>query len=279
MLVVEHPASLSIIESILKSQGLLPKTVASAHEALKILEHSEPFAAIVADCQMSDMDGFEFAQRLKNSPSLAKGAAFILLTAVGKRADAARCHELAIAGYLTKPVSEAELRTTLAATLAHTEPTPPLPLATSQPLPQSQRKLRILLAEDNPVNQKLAVRLLEKRGFEVSVKGDGAQAVEAFSQEAFDLVLMDIQMPEMDGLQATEQIRERERKTGRHLPIVAMTAHAMQGDRERFLAAGMDDYISKPIKAQELYSLIETLARFEPQRSVPSVVDVPTTLT
>ena len=186
------------------------------------------------------------------------------------RVDAARCRERAIAGYLTKPVSEAELITALAATLTKAESTSTLYSTTRLTAQQPQRRLRILLAEDNLVNQKLAARLLDKQGFEVLVKGNGKQALEVSGQESFDLILMDIQMPEMDGLQATALIRERERKTGQHVPIIAMTAHAMQGDRERFLAVGMDDYISKPIKAQELYNLIEAIAMSESQRTVPT---------
>ncbi len=260
LLVVDHPANRRITEAILARRGLIVQTAGTAKEALQILEHSSPFAAIIADCQMSDMDGFEFAERLKASPHLAKGAVFILLALVGMRGDAARCRELSIAAYLTKPVSESELMAALAAALDKSDAKSPKQLTTRHTLQQPQHKLRILLAEDNPVNQKLAVRLLEKQGFAVSVKGNGKQALEAVSQESFDLILMDIQMPEMDGLQATAHIRERELSTGQHLPIIAMTAHAMQGDRERFLAAGMDDYIAKPIKAQELFNLIQAIA-------------------
>ena len=248
----------------------MPRTAATAKEALEILEHSEAFDAIIADSRMPDMDGFEFAERLKNSPDVAKGAAFILLTPVGLRGDAGRCSELGITGRLTKPVTEAELLASLAATLLKGDSKSTTLVNTRHAPQEPQRKLRILLAEDNPVNQKLAVRLLDKQGFDVLVRGNGRQALEASDLERFDLILMDVQMPEMDGLQATAQIRERERRTGQHVPIIAMTAHAMQGDRERFLAAGMDDYISKPIKPQELYSLIQAIAMSEAQRTVPS---------
>ena len=136
-------------------------------------------------------------------------------------------------------------------------------LVTRHSLREIKRRIRVLLAEDNPVNQTLTVRLLQKRGYEVSVVGDGRAAVEAFQKEDFQLVLMDLQMPEMDGFEATSAIREKERSTGRHIPIIAMTAHALKGDQDRCLAAGMDGYISKPIRTSEMFSTIEdVLSRF-----------------
>lgn len=244
------------------------RTAASGKEALAILEYADSFAAIIADSQMAEMDGFAFAEKLKNSPSLAKGAALLVLTPVGLRGVAERCRELAIGRYVTKPVSEAELITALAAVLGGGAPAI-IDETTPQAQQPARRKLRILLAEDNLVNQKLAMRLLDKQGYDVAVRGTGKQALEASERETFDLILMDIQMPEMDGLQATAQIRERETNTGQHIPIIAMTAHAMQGDRERFLAAGMDDYISKPIQARELYNLIQALAISESKTVQP----------
>ncbi len=268
LLVVEHAASRRITESILQRHGVLVRTAASGKEALAILEYADPFAAIIADSQMAEMDGFAFAEKLKNSPSLAKGAALLVLTPVGLRGVAERCRELAIGRYVTKPVSEAELITALAAVLGGGAPAI-IDETTPQAQQPARRKLRILLAEDNLVNQKLAMRLLDKQGYDVAVRGTGKQALEASERETFDLILMDIQMPEMDGLQATAQIRERETNTGQHIPIIAMTAHAMQGDRERFLAAGMDDYISKPIQARELYNLIQALAISESKTVQP----------
>jgi two-component system, sensor histidine kinase and response regulator len=134
---------------------------------------------------------------------------------------------------------------------------PPQALITRHSSREDQRKLHVLLAEDNAVNQKLAARLLERRGHQVTVTANGREALAALDRENFDVVLMDVQMPEMDGFEATAAVRGRERNTGRHLPIIAMTAHAMRGDQERCLASGMDGYISKPIRAQELISLLE----------------------
>jgi two-component system, sensor histidine kinase and response regulator len=125
---------------------------------------------------------------------------------------------------------------------------------------KEKRRLRILLAEDNAVNQKIACRVLEKQGYEVTVAADGHQALAALAEAEFDVVLMDVQMPEMDGFETTAAIRALERETGRHLPIIAMTAHAMQGDRERCIAAGMDDYVSKPLKIQELIELLQKIS-------------------
>ena len=124
---------------------------------------------------------------------------------------------------------------------------------------QVDRPLRVLLAEDNPVNQVVAIRLLEKRGHSVAVAGNGREALDATEQRIFDVVLMDLEMPEMSGLEATAAIRRREQRTGTHIPIIAMTAHAMIGDRERCLAAGMDGYVSKPVRADELYAALENV--------------------
>ena len=136
-----------------------------------------------------------------------------------------------------------------------------------EPVPDHQTPLHVLVAEDNSVNQRLALRLLEKRGHRVKIVGNGAQAIEALAQDDFDVVLMDVQMPEMDGFQATAAIREQERASGDHMPIIAMTAHAMRGDRERCLEAGMDDYISKPLRAEDFYQVVEgrfaAAAKFE----------------
>ena len=125
---------------------------------------------------------------------------------------------------------------------------------------KEKRRLRILLAEDNAVNQKIACRVLEKQGYEITVAADGHQALAALDRAEFDVVLMDVQMPEMDGFETTAAIRALERETGRHLPIIAMTAHAMEGDRERCISAGMDDYVSKPLKIQELIELLQKIS-------------------
>jgi len=195
---------------------------------------------------------------IQKDPELV-GAAIMMLTSAGHVGDAVRCRELGISAYLVKPIRQGELLSSIRQILRKTPELKPVPLVTRHTLRESQNRARILLAEDNAVNQTLAVRLLEKRGYVVSVAGDGHTAVAALEKDAFDLVLMDIQMPGMDGFETTSLIRKKEEGTSRHIPIIAMTAHALKGDQERCLAAGMDGYVSKPIRTSELFSAIEGL--------------------
>ncbi len=221
-------------------------------------EAGGPYRLLLLDLQIPGMDGFEVAERVKASP-FGPDAEIILLTSVGQKGDARRCKELGISGYLVKPVKHLELLEAI--TMALGQPSREGdPVITRHLIREARRKLSILLAEDNIVNQKLAVKILEKRGYRVAVASNGREAVDAFEGERFDLILMDVQMPEMNGLEATRLIREKEAESGGHVPIVAMTAHAMKGDREDCLAAGMDDYISKPFKPKELYSIIEKVS-------------------
>jgi two-component system, sensor histidine kinase and response regulator len=192
----------------------------------------------------------------------------MMLTSGGQRGDAARCEELGIAAYLIKPVRQAELREAVIRVLHAKQKELPVPKITRHSLEDkggdSLQSLHVLLAEDNRVNQKVATRLLEKRGHHVVLAGSGEEALEALAQRSFDLVLMDVHMPGMDGFEATVAIREKEESTGLHQPIIAMTALAMTGDRERCLAAGMDGYLSKPI---DLQKLDEVLAVYADRRS------------
>jgi two-component system sensor histidine kinase/response regulator len=210
------------------------------------------------------MDGFALAELIQKDPGLV-GATIMMLTSVGHIGDAKRCRELGISAYLVKPIRQSELLEAVCRVLSKSPEKEAAPLVTRHVLQEEKHRARVLLVEDNPVNQTLALRLLEKRGYAVKVAGDGAQALAAFEHEPFDLVLMDVQMPVMDGFEATAAIRARERSFGDgHVPIVAMTAHALKGDEERCLAAGMDAYISKPIRTTLLFSTIESaLARFE----------------
>jgi CheY-like chemotaxis protein len=187
-----------------------------------------------------------------------------MLTAGGQRGDAARCRERGIAAYLTKPVTQDELWDAILMMLEAIPPPSTPALLTRHTVRQHRQGLHVLLAEDNVVNQRLAVRLLEKWGHTVTVAGTGKEALTALAQQACDLVLMDVQMPEMDGLEATVAIRAQECKTGTHVPIIAMTAHAMQSDVEQCLAAGMDAYIAKPIRPDDLYAAITRLSQSEP---------------
>jgi len=188
-----------------------------------------------------------------------------MLTSAGQRGDAARCRDLGIAVYLTKPISRSQLIAGIQAALGAKKPssTPKSPVP-HLCLQSTDTKLRILLAEDNRVSQMLARRLLEKHGHSVAVARTGRDALEAVEHQKFDLVLMDVQMPEIDGLEATAAIREKEKISGEHLPIIAMTAMVMAGDRERCLAAGVDGYISKPITAQELLKEIQRVRTMTP---------------
>jgi len=255
-----------ILTETLRAWKMKALPAASAPEALSLLqqasERGQPFRLVLTDVHMPIMDGFSLVQQIKQRPDLAV-ATIMMLASGGQRGDAARCRELGVAAYLTKPVRQSELRAAIESVLrgAARKPDelPAAPLVTRHTLREAggNSRLRVLLAEDNVVNQRVALRLLEKHGHAVVVANNGREALRALAHEAFDLLLMDVQMPEMDGFEATAQIREQEKATGGHIPIVAMTAHTMKGDEERCLAAGMDGYISKPINSAELFSLLD----------------------
>ena len=211
---------------------------------------------------MPEMDGFDLADRIKNAPNLAD-VIILMLTSGEKRGDIQRCRELGVSAYLMKPVCRAELHAAIVKSMrassengSENKRAAQLSQISMRMAPEALRS-RILLAEDNVVNQLLASRILEKGGHSVVVVSSGKAAMAALQHETIDLVLMDVQMPEMDGLEATMAIRKDEIGRNRHIPIIAMTAHAMTGDRDRCLAAGMDGYISKPIRAHDLLRLVE----------------------
>jgi two-component system sensor histidine kinase/response regulator len=251
-----------VLQGMLNRWGMRPTVVEGGRTALQALEIAKStgrsFPLILLDGQMPEMDGFTLAECIQKDPELA-GATIMMLTSAGHAGDAARCRELGIAAYLVKPVRQGELLDSIRQILQRSPKQEAVPLVTRHTLRETQNQVRILLVEDNAVNQTLAVRLLEKRGYAVAVAGDGRAALTALEKDCFDLVLMDIQMPGMDGFEATTAIREKERRTGGHIPIVAMTAHALKGDQERCVAAGMDGYVSKPIRTSELFSAIESL--------------------
>jgi signal transduction histidine kinase/DNA-binding response OmpR family regulator len=257
-----------ILDGILTSWGMRPTLANGGELALRAMElahqNGTPFPLVLLDYQMPELDGFEVARRIKSRPELAS-ATIMMLSSVGQRGDAQRCKELGVAAYLTKPVRRSALLDALLAVLAGaTSSSQQRAVVTSYSVGESHRPLRILLAEDNAVNRLLAVRLLEKRGHSVVVAGNGHEALIALEAGGYDAVLMDIQMPDMGGLEATAEIRKTEHESGRHLPIIALTAHAMQGDREHYLAAGMDGYLTKPIRAAELFETLEGLLRDQP---------------
>ncbi len=262
LVVDDNLTNLRILGGLLSGWGMRPTLAADGAQALETLTHAleadRPFSLVLTDANMPAMDGFQLAEEIRKNPDLSS-ATIMMLTSAGQRGDAARCRQLGLSGYLTKPIGQAEL---LESILRATVSTPAGKTRTLVTRPSGQagaRRLHILLAEDNSVNQKLASRLLEKQGHDVVTVGNGREALEQLQKVTFDLVLMDVQMPVMDGLEATAAIRNRERSTGDHLPIIAMTAHAMQGDRDRCLAAGMDDYVSKPIDVKQLFTVVQNV--------------------
>jgi PAS domain S-box-containing protein len=272
LVVDDNATNRRILCELLRRWQMRPTAVEGGHAALAALEQARdtgmPFPLVLLDAHMPEMDGFTLAARIKQDPSLAE-VSMLMLSSANLPRDTARCRQLGIALYLTKPISQTELWDAIIAAMGNAPHVAISPLPVTQHAAQeNRRRLHILLAEDTAVNQTLVVRILAKQGHEVEAVSTGQAALEALTQQTFDLVLMDVQMPELDGLEATAIIRERERKTGRHLPIIAMTAHAMKGDQERFLAAGMDGYIAKPLKAEELYALIDRLL---PDASAPSL--------
>jgi len=250
LIVDDNATNRLVVREMASSWGLVPVEAVDGNDALATIEKAfkarAPYRLLLLDLQMPDMDGFEVAERVKASP-LGADVEIIMLTSVGQKGDARRCKELGISGYLVKPVKQRELLEIITMALGQSSREGD-PVITRHLIREARRRLSILLAEDNIVNQKLAVKLLEKRGYRVVVASNGREAVDAFEGKRFDLILMDVQMPEMDGIKATRLIREKEAEHGRHISIVAMTAHAMKGDREKCLAAGMDDYMSKPFK-------------------------------
>jgi PAS domain S-box-containing protein len=268
LIVDDNATNRRILEELLRNWGMRPQAVDSGSHALALLERASrqgaPFALVLLDAMMPGMDGFELAARIRQRPRLA-GATLMMLSSAGQSQDRARCRELGVASYLTKPVRQSTLLdgilTCLGAGRRPDEPAePPLP-------PNRARPLQVLLAEDHPVNQALASRLLQKWGHTVEVVASGTDALAALEGRQFDLVLMDLQMPGMGGLEATRAIRKMEEGTGKRLPVIAVTAHAMEGDRERCLAAGMDGFVSKPIDPLELSELI---AKLEPRPAGPA---------
>jgi CheY-like chemotaxis protein len=203
---------------------------------------------------MPEEDGFDLVRQFRQNPQCA-GAPIIMLTSASHSGDLARCRELGLAAHLTKPVSPWDLRQLICGVLDGKMQEPAFAELVEG---QSGASRKVLLAEDNPVNQVVAAKLLEKRGHRVTTAANGREAVAAIEREAFDLVLMDVQMPEMDGIEATAIIRQAENGTGRHVPIFALTAHAMKGDAERCHVAGMDGYLSKPIHPADLYAIVDS---------------------
>jgi CheY-like chemotaxis protein len=263
LIVDDNRTNRRILDGLLKHWGMRPTAVSDGDQALIELESARrsgaAFDLVLTDMHMPRMDGFGLVQNIKEKGDLSTET-IMMLTSGGHRGDAARCAELGIAAYLLKPVRQSELREAMIRVLSRKDRGGEKPMLTRYSLleqrPATQR-LNILLAEDNPVNQKLAARLLQKRGHAVTVANNGREALGAIEKTAFDLVMMDVQMPGMDGLEATIELRRREQGHGGHMPVVAMTALAMKGDKERCLQVGMDDYLSKPLRPEELDDILD----------------------
>jgi signal transduction histidine kinase/DNA-binding response OmpR family regulator len=262
LIVDDNRTNRRILDGTLRRWKMNPTSVEGGEEALQeltsALQAGEPYRLILTDMHMPAMDGFSFIEQTRERPELA-AVTVMMLTSGTYKGDSARCRELGVSAYLLKPIAERELREVVARVLAGKTESVTSPLVPgigkegAEPMPT----LRILIAEDNRVNQRLLVRLLEKRGHRVLVAGDGRQAIEALKKEWFDLVLMDVQMPQMGGVEATAALREMEKGSGIHTTVVAVTANAMKGDRENYLAGGMDGYLAKPIRSDDLYALLE----------------------
>jgi len=255
-------ANRRLLQEMLNGWHMKPACSDSGQSALNALEQArqsgQSFKLVILDAQMADMDGFTVAERISRDPQLA-GIVIIMLTSAGSRGDAARCRAVGIQAYLHHPIQASDLLKAIKEVLGSPgRKQENRSFVTLHTLRENRGHLKILLAEDNAVNQFLAVRLLEKRGHAVVVAETGKAALEALEKQTFDLVLMDVQMPEMDGFEATAAIRELEKKSGKHIPIIAMTANAMAGDKQRCLASGMDAYLTKPLNVGDLFAAIES---------------------
>jgi CheY-like chemotaxis protein/HPt (histidine-containing phosphotransfer) domain-containing protein len=267
LIVDDSPTNREILTAQLNSWGMRSEETSNGPEALLALARAkdagDPFAAVILDMQMPGMDGEDLARVIKSDEALAH-TILVLMTSIGQRGDARHMEELGFAGYLVKPARQSDLFDCLAAVLAGAAAAQPVrPIVTRHAIREMRRgALRILLAEDNVTNQQVAIGILRKLGLQADAVTNGAEAIAALESIPYDLVLMDVQMPKMDGLEATAHIRDPQSAVQNHgIPIVAMTAHAMQGDRERCLEAGMNDYVTKPVSPQ---ALADALARWLP---------------
>jgi two-component system, sensor histidine kinase and response regulator len=264
LIVDDNSTNRQILEKMVTGWRMRPTCKESGAKAIECLREAQglkkTYALILLDAQMPEMDGFALAESIKRNPEWGT-ATVMMLSSAGHYGDAKRCREIGVAAYLTKPVRQSELLEAILAALGtRSVPEAQRELITRHSMRENRVTLDILLVEDNAINQAVAVRLLEKRGHQVKVAGNGKEALDALGKRSFDLVLMDVQMPEMGGFEATAAIREKEKISGKHLCIVAMTAHAMVGDKERCLEAGMDNYITKPIRPAELDELLASYA-------------------
>jgi PAS domain S-box-containing protein len=260
LIVDDNATNRRILKEYVQTWGMQPTVVDGGQTALaelaKAAARNRRFDLVISDSLMPGMDGFELARHIKDDSGKAVSSV-MMLSSADHPGDVSRCRELGVVAYLTKPIAPAELREAVLRALGHDEEAAPqVRSASPASLPHL---LRVLVADDNTANRVLAARIIEERGHHVVSVGSGREAIDSLEEERFDVILMDVQMPGMDGFAATKAIRRKEEQTGQHAPIIAMTAYAMKGDRERCLAAGMDAYIAKPIRAAELETLVESL--------------------
>jgi PAS domain S-box-containing protein len=267
LVVDDNATNRRILEQMLLSWQMEPTTVPDATSALAALRQStlrDRFDVVITDCQMPDVDGFMLARDIRSDPRV-RGTRIVMLTSMGRADDVAECQRMGLDAYLTKPVKHSDLLDTLVSLFGSSARRAPADVRRA--LPRPPRRLHLLVAEDNAVNRQLVLTLLGKRGHVVHGVEDGQEAVEQASTVPFDAIVMDVQMPGMSGLEAAAAIREQERVSGRHVPIIALTAHAMRGDRERCIAAGMDGYLTKPIDVDDLVKTVERFAVGSPPPS------------
>jgi signal transduction histidine kinase/DNA-binding response OmpR family regulator len=274
LVIDDSPTNRRVLSAMLRSWKMEITLTDGGRAGLRAMEaackETQAYRIVLLDGQMPGMDGFQVAAEIRRRPGLA-GATIMMLTSGGQYGDIARCRELGIHVYLIKPIRKSELLNSMLHVLGAQSALPP-GMVVGPPLDTVKLdSLRIVVAEDNPVNRQLAQRLLEKQGHRVELAGNGAEAVRLCREKLVDFVLMDVQMPEMDGFEATRVIRQAEETTGDHIPIVAMTAHAMKGDRERCLAAGMDGYVPKPIRKADLLHALKIYSRRAPSGTGPTV--------
>lgn len=279
LIVDDNATNRRILLDVLNNWTMKPVAAASAREAMTLLKRASadgtPFRLIISDVNMPEVDGFMLARQVRDCEEICR-TPLIMLTSGGRAGDTAKLQDLLIAASLMKPVKQSELFDVITRVIGSTTSTGTLSslIGTSPAVPETLttvRPLKILLAEDNLMNQKLTTGILCRHGHQLTIANNGREAIVAYAAEAFDVILMDVQMPIMDGFAATAAIRNQERISGVRTPIIAMTAHALKGDRERCIEAGMDEYVSKPIRAKQLTALLEALLPGEGQPKTSSV--------
>jgi signal transduction histidine kinase/DNA-binding response OmpR family regulator len=263
LVVDDNATNRRVLDRMLSRWGMRPDTVSGSDEALAALgsahEQGNPYRLILTDMHMPGTNGFGLIEEIRRREEWA-APTILMLTSAGYSGDILRCQQLGVTAYLLKPIRQSELREAIVRVVAQKQTQPELTLPSKQSAlavsEQAGVGLDILVAEDNPVNQKLAIRLLQKRGHRIALAENGQEVLGLLERQTFDLILMDVQMPVMDGVDTTIEVRRREHKTGQHIPIYAVTANAMKGDREHYLDVGMDGYLAKPLRPVELDQIL-----------------------